>query len=96
VSKAGRLSGIIIFTAGIAMVVAVFFMARSIFSGITASPAQPGAAGDVARNVLAVILQAVLLVVMALAGSLLASKGIQLYIACGGPIPPGRSPSDKA
>lgn len=95
-SKAGRLSGIIIFVAGIAMVIAVFFLARSIFSSITASPSQPGPAGEVASNVVAVLLQAILLVVMALSGSLLASKGIQLYIACGGPIPPRRSSEDKA
>ena len=89
-NKSGRIVGMIVFLVGIAVLLFVLITAYQMFSapasdlfqtgsGTASSPTAVGLGSSIA----VVLVKIGLLFVMTLAGSLLAGKGIQLYIGSG-------------
>lgn len=84
----GRILGTVVFVAGVVLLVIVFSMAYGFFhspGGQLQSAAAPGssvsASSQLGRSAMNLAARIVLLVVMALVGSLLAARGAQLYFA---------------
>jgi hypothetical protein len=100
---AARVTGILVFAAGIAILAFVFFTARGLFDaplprladrrpaeGVAAAPS---AATEIGRSLTQFVRQLLLLLLMCVAGSVIASKGIQLYFAAAqAPGGPGHAP----
>lgn len=88
-SLAGRLLGILVFLVGIAILVVVAVLAYNLFSASTSSvqvkPGDDGAAASLGASVLRLIYQILLLVVLCIAGSLVAARGLHLYFVASGP-----------
>jgi hypothetical protein len=81
----GRLLGIVIFLLGVGLLTFVFFAAYRFFSAdvISAKNAEP-IANQLGRSAVNVLAKIGFLIVMTIAGSLIAGKGITLYFASGG------------
>lgn len=79
--KTGRLIGMLIFIAGIAILIFVFFTAYGMFNSTTPGlSANAKLAVDVLGGVLInMIVRLFMLFIMTLAGSLIAARGISLY-----------------
>ena len=99
----GRILGMLVFLAGIAILVVVFVMAYHFFvspgSDIQIA-AQPGSreapTTQLGASALRMLARILALIVMAIVGSLIASKGIHLYFRASGrgaaPSPPASEP----
>lgn len=97
--RTGKIIGMTVFAIGIIVLMVVFAVAYSMF---TASWAQlmgaPGGSGHVTANELgnglaAILVKVVLLFVMTIVGSMVASRGIRLYLGSGGYGTSKRGPS---
>ena len=87
----GRVMGIIVFLGGVGLLVFVFVLAYDFFTTdsivIPLPPPNsqaPSATTIIGQSALQMIIKIALLVVMALIGSMLASRGINLYFASSG------------
>lgn len=96
----GRLLAFLVFLLGIGLLCAVFSLAWSLFQAPVPNlnlPVKPGmttpAAANIGAALTAFVRQLLLLAVMALAGSIIASKGVQLYF---GTTQGNLPPSDNA
>lgn len=86
---AARVIGLLVFTLGIVILVFSFFVAyhqlfASPAAGITVAPAKPGgpsASTSLSSSALTVMIRLGALFVMVLVGSLIASRGVQMYFA---------------
>lgn len=83
-----RVLGMVIFIAGIGVLVFVFIMAYRMFTapnmGLAVAPGAEGGPSSVQNlgsSALVMVLRIALLFIMALVGSLIAGRGIQLYFA---------------
>lgn len=92
----GRVTGLLVFLAGIGLLVFVFSLAHALFNTPTpplpapapvvpGSQPAPSAAIEIGRDFSVFTQRVLLLFLMCIAGSLIASKGIQLYFAARGP-----------
>ena len=93
-----RVIGVMVFVGGIALLAVVFFLAYRYFStdmGALQTEFAPkpatGPTEDLGHSALKMLGSIALLIVMALVGSLLAGKGLQLYFAANGREAPPRS-----
>lgn len=91
----GRAVGLIVFLAGVVMLVVVFWQSWQMFlqTGLE-SVGKETASGVILARLSSLIARLALLLAMCVAGSLIASKGIQLYSAGESPWP-GRSRGGK-
>lgn len=87
----GRVMGIIVFLGGVGLLVFVFILAYDFFTAdsivIPTAPPNgeaPSAATVIGQSAVQMIIKIALLVVMALVGSMLANKGVNLYFASAG------------
>lgn len=87
----GRVMGIIVFLGGVGLLVFVFILAYDFFTAdsIVIPPAPPNGEAPsigavIGQSALQMIIRIALLIVMAVVGSMLASRGIQLYFASTG------------
>jgi hypothetical protein len=86
---AARITGLIVFALGIVALIFSFYVAyHQLFvsptAGIVTAPAKPGspsAISTLSSSALAVLIKLAAMFVMILAGSLIASRGIQMYFA---------------
>jgi len=85
---AARAIGLLVFALGIVILVVSFFIAYKLFSsptsGITVTPGTPGgtsAAASLGRSALFVLIRIGALLVMVLVGSVVATRGVQMYFA---------------
>ncbi|MDH7601388.1 MAG: hypothetical protein QHI38_04495 [Armatimonadota bacterium] len=99
---AGRITGMAVFMAGIGLLAFVFLIAYHWFktpsAAIVASPnPNTGAStfSQLGKSVLVILEKMALLVVMTIAASLVASRGVQLYFASGSVKPPSIAPKDE-
>ena len=85
---AARIIGLVVFALGIAILIASFVIAYKLFTsptaGITLSP--PGSGGtpastNLSRSALVVLIRIGALFIMVMVGSLIASRGVQMYFA---------------
>ena len=87
---AGRVVGMVVFLGGIALLVFVAVTAYIFFSsptaGIIPTPAKPGvpATAQLGASAMRLILQIMMLILIAVVGSMLSGRGIQLYFASTG------------
>jgi hypothetical protein len=88
---AGRIIGMLVFLAGVAILVFVFVAAYRYFDSntIVLKPTVPASAAQTTANrlgesVVLLMARIALLIVMAIAGSQIAGRGIQLYFAAVG------------
>jgi hypothetical protein len=82
-----RVVGLIVFLAGVAILSLVFFRAHHLFStpppGFTANHAGQGlTTSGLSEAALTLVAQIGLLFIMTLVGSLMAGRGVQLYLGC--------------
>lgn len=87
----GRILGIVVFLGGIGVLAFVFLTAFHFFNspiGHLQTSAEPKSAipatAQLGTSALRLLVQIALLVVMAIVGSLIAGRGVQLYFASGG------------
>jgi hypothetical protein len=85
---AARVIGLLVFAVGIAVLVFSFYAAYKLFTaptqGITVTPATPGgppATTNLGNSALSVLIRIGSLFIMVLIGSLIASRGVQMYFA---------------
>ena len=97
-SRGGRALGMIVFLLGIAFLIAVFAIAYRTFATPISSLIREAGGGrtsatasDLGSAAVATLLRIALLFVMTLAGSLLASRGIHLYLGSAKPLPEGQT-----
>jgi hypothetical protein len=85
-NRAGRWIGALIFTVGMAMLVAVFSLAWSAFAGLPdmLDAASQSSSHGMIQVVVMVAARVGFLVVMAYVSSLVASKGLELFYAARG------------
>jgi hypothetical protein len=81
-----RVIGLLVFALGIAILVVSFVIAYRLFTspsaGLVVAPSKPGAVvTNLSNSALTTVRQIGLLVIMVLVGSLVASRGIQMYFA---------------
>lgn len=93
-SAAGRVLGIIVFLLGIGILVLVAVIAYRLFNASgTALPVTPGspagATAQLGASVVRLLYRIALLVILCLAGSLVAARGLHLYFVAAG-LPVGR------
>jgi hypothetical protein len=93
-SAAGRVLGIVIFVIGVGILVLVAVIAYGLFTASTpalhATPGAPsGAAAELGKSALGMLYRIALLVVLCIAGSLLAARGLHLYFVATGSAPRG-------
>jgi hypothetical protein len=86
---AGSLVGLVVFIAGAGLVAWSFWLAWGVFSrppevAMRLQPDQPMDFGAVVAGLFEVVAKAVMLVVMAGIGSVLANRGVRLYSESGG------------
>ena len=86
--RLARLVGMLVFLAGVVILAFVFFKAYYLFTstpaGLSLTHARSAQqASNLPGAVLALVAQIGTLFIMTLVGSLIASRGIQLYLACG-------------
>lgn len=83
--RTGRIIGMVIFALGIAALIFVFTIAYKMFTlpaGQLFSASELTAAGLGSATIL-IFVRIALLFIMTLAGALIASRGVQLYLGCG-------------
>jgi uncharacterized membrane protein len=101
-SKGGRTAGIAVFALGIVILLFVFALAYGMFTSSPDEVFSSGKSGEATAAGLGsalalVLIKVALLFVMAIAGSLIASRGIQLYLGSGEKLAgPRDERSDKA
>ncbi|MES2462648.1 MAG: hypothetical protein V4671_18855 [Armatimonadota bacterium] len=92
-----RILGILVFLAGVALIAYVFWSANSLFhqppptvpvaatakAASASASAAPSAALEIGRSLADYLKQLLTLLVMCIAGSLIASKGVQMYFSAG-------------
>jgi len=81
-----RAIGLAVFAFGITILIASFVIAYKLFTsaGITVAPGVPGgssAAGNLGRSAIVTLVRIGALFIMVLVGSLVASRGVQMYFA---------------
>lgn len=89
---AGRIIGLLVFALGILILAFSFYTAyHHLFVSPTAGlsvatpkPGGPSAVNDLSKSALTVIIRLAALFIMVLVGSLIASRGLQMYFASGG------------
>ncbi len=92
---AGRILGGVVFLAGVGILVFVFVLAYGFFTaedagiqlptqGAAPNASAPPVTTQLGTSALIVLIRIALLIVMAVVGSLLAGRGIQLYFGAGG------------
>lgn len=96
----GSLIGLVVFFAGIGLLAVTFELAYSLFSvpPAVALADQKAKAVDLYRageSLAAIATKVLLLLVMCMVGSVIANRGIRLYVSCRVPAPPKESPPDK-
>ena len=96
-SAAGRVLGILVFLVGIAILVTVAVVTYNLFTASTAplqiKPGAPaGATSQLGASVVRLLYQIALLIVLCIAGSLVAARGLHLYFVASGITPPRRHP----
>ena len=96
-SIAGRLLGILVFLVGIAILVVVAVLAYDLFTATTSSlqvkpDAGPDATSALGASAMRLIYQILLLIVLCIAGSLVAARGLHLYFVATGPSTPRNNP----
>lgn len=84
----GKMLGIVTFLGGVFLLVIVFNLAHSYFSANVVSQhavgsAQP-ATSELGKTAVGILAKIGLLIVMTIAGSIIAARGIQLYFASAG------------
>lgn len=81
----GRLLGMLVFIGGVGLLAFVFYIAYSLFSSdlVGAQGGAEPAAAQLGRIVINLLARIGMLVVMTIIGSMIASRGIQLYFASG-------------
>lgn len=95
-SVAGQVLGILVFLVGIGILVAVAVTAYNLFTAsgpaLTVSPgSQEGATSQLGASALRLLYRLALLIVLCVAGSLVAARGLHLYfVATGSPLASGR------
>ncbi len=98
-SLAGRLLGILVFLVGIAILVIVAILAYNLFSASTSAvqlkSGDGGVAASLGASVLRLIYQILLLMVLCVAGSLVAARGLHLYFVASGPASAAASDSTE-
>lgn len=98
-----RIAGLLVFLFGVALLVFVFIAANSLFNApapVVPPPPPPGAtatgpsaAAEIGKSFSQLFRQILLLLLMCVAGSVIASKGIQLYFAARPASAPGATPN---
>jgi hypothetical protein len=88
-SAAGRVLGIVVFLVGIGILVLVAVITYGLFTastpGLQVKPGAPsGAAAQLGSSAIGMLYRIALLIVMCIAGSLLAARGLHLYFVAGG------------
>jgi hypothetical protein len=91
-----RILGILVFLGGVALIAYVFWSANTLFhqpppsvptaaasKAATSSAVAPSAAVEIGRSMVDYLKQLLTLLVMSIAGSLIASKGAQMYFSAG-------------
>lgn len=86
--RAGAVVGILTFLAGIGLLVATFAIAYSMFTTqpqrvLNMSPNAPLNLNDTSQQLINAVLRVLLLLIMCIVGSSMASRGIRLYAAGG-------------
>jgi hypothetical protein len=94
-SAAGRVLGILVFLVGIAILVTVAVVTYNLFTASTTplqvKPGAPeGATSQLGVSVVRLLYQIALLVVLCIAGSLVAARGLHFYFVASGSLPPRR------
>lgn len=94
-SAAGRVLGIVVFLVGIGILVLVAVITYRLFTastpGLQVTPGSAsGAAVQLGNSALGLLYRIALLVVMCIAGSLLAARGLHLYFVATGSAPRAR------
>ncbi|HLK58821.1 MAG TPA: hypothetical protein VKU00_19770 [Chthonomonadaceae bacterium] len=103
----GRIVGMLVFLLGVALLIVVFFMAYHLFNAppnealglhITGNPKTDPTATAIGTNFGWMLLRVAYLFLMAIAGSLIAQKGINLYFSAmkGFPVHAVAPPPDTA
>ena len=89
-NRSGRIIGMAVFAVGIIVLLLVFGIAYAMFTSPSSellrsggAPGSPVTAAGLGSAVVLVLVRIALLFVMTLAGSLIASRGIQLYLGSG-------------
>lgn len=87
--KSGRIAGMLVFALGIVIMLFVFKAAYNMFTlpagdmlSISAKPGLPSGAAGLGSAVAWIVVRIALLFIMTLAGSMIAGKGIHLYLGC--------------
>ena len=97
-SVAGRVLGILVFLVGIGILVTVAVIAYNLFSAsgsaLSVTPGSPsGATSQLGASAIRLLYRLALLIVLCLAGSLVAARGLHFYfVATGSPVPTRRAP----
>jgi hypothetical protein len=82
-SLGGKIAGMLVFLVGVALLLLVFYLAYVFFTGLVASLSGSASASDKSPSLLTVLAKGVLqlgmLFVMGYVGSLIASKGLELF-----------------
>lgn len=94
-NRGGRVLGIVVFVLGIAILIFVFGLAYSMFTAPASevfggSPDSPATVTSLGTSIALMVVRIGLLFVMTLAGSLVAARGIGLYLGSGEPGQSGR------
>lgn len=96
-SAAGRALGIMVFLLGIGILVAVAVIAYNLFnasgSALTVTPGLPaGTTSQLGASAIRLLYRLALLIILCIAGSLVAARGLHLYfVATGSPMPGRRA-----
>jgi len=98
-SAAGRVLGIIVFLVGIWILVTVAVVTSRLFTAsssvLQVTPGSPvGATSELGSSAIRLLYQIALLVVLCVAGSLVAARGLHLYFVASGS-PPARRAATK-
>jgi hypothetical protein len=94
-SAAGRVLGIVVFLVGIGILVLVAVITYRLFTAnapaLHVTPGAPaGAAAELGRSAIGMLYRIALLIVLCIAGSLLAARGLHLYFVATGSSPRSR------
>lgn len=101
-SLAGQVLGILTFLVGIGILVAVAVIAYNLFnasgSALSVTPGSPaGATSQLGASAIRLLYRLALLIVLCVAGSLVAARGLHLYfVATGSPLSTRRVPGPEA
>jgi hypothetical protein len=96
----GSLIGLVVFVAGIGLLAVTFQLAFSMFTvpPNVAMGDQPGKSVDLVKageSLASVAIRVMLLFVMCVVGSVVANRGIRLYVSCRHPAPKAEEPAPR-